>query len=338
MPRRLPLLADLAKSLIALPDRTSHALLLRDLDAWTRIEVLGMLSSAGIAGALVGGATLGQIADAAEVTDRELLAAVLALGVATGEVRQRGDRYEIRGRRLRAVTGRSVGLAGMVEECHLLSGPVYPRIADHLRGAPPADYMDGMGGVVARSSRLIEPFVGPIIRSIVTSVGPSTVLDVGCGSGAYLRHVHEAAPGARVVGIDADEGAVAEAKSVVADHVDIEVRHADVDDLDPSVEGPYDLVLLLNNLYYWPVDERPALLERLRALAPGGTVVVAIPVTGPGMHPVTAQLDVELRIMQGAYPAPRSDELDALLAASPFSTVERVEPVPKLGLAVAVCS
>lgn len=338
MPRRVSLLADVARGVVALPDRAAHALILRDLDAWIRIQALGTLARTGIAAALVDGRTLEEIAARCDVADLDLLAAVLRLGEAVGEVRRRGGRYEIRGRRLRAVAGRSDDLAGVVEEAVTYDARIYRALGEHLRGAPAADHLDGLGDVIARASRIAEPVLGATVRSVTTSVAPSTVLDIGCGTGTYLRHVLDVAPGARTLGIDLDEGAVDEARSLLAGRPGAEIRHVGLDELDPAVDGPFDLVFLLNNLYYWSSDEHGALLDRLRALAPDGTVVIATAVAGPSMAAVNAQLDVALRVTSGCHPLLTIDELDALTASGPFRTVDRFEPVPRLGFAVAICS
>ena len=127
----------MARGLVALPDRAAHALVLRDLDAWIRIQALGTLARTGIAAALVDGGTLDEIAARCDVADRELLAAVLRLGESVGEVRRArrtlrdprppasGDRRPVRRPRRRGRGGRH------------LRPRIYRALGDHLRGAPP---------------------------------------------------------------------------------------------------------------------------------------------------------------------------------------------------------
>jgi hypothetical protein len=62
--------------------------------------------------------------------------------------------------------------------------------------------------------------------------------------------------------------------------------------------GPWDVVLLLQNIYYFPTTERVDLLAELRRLAPHGVVVMAA-VTADSGDPFAVQLDLMLRSTSG---------------------------------------
>ena len=81
---RLSLLAAIGRHAASVPDRTAHALILRDIDHWLRLQFLGVVSRTGVASALRDPATVDAIAENARVTDLELLTAVLQVGVALG--------------------------------------------------------------------------------------------------------------------------------------------------------------------------------------------------------------------------------------------------------------
>lgn len=328
---RFRLLAAVARRAVAVPDRTAHALVLRDLDHYVRLQFLGVASQTGVAAALAdGAATQSSVAGRAGVVDGELLEALLELGVALGELRRRGDRYAIKGRRLRAVAGRSADLRGVVEEVVGYGNVLYEAMAHHVRDGSKDDYLTGFGPIIAEASRMAEPALAPVIRTIVASVRPSTILDVGCGSGIYLAHALEACPDATGVGIDIDPEVAERAGPQLpagrgrAHHGDLATFH----------EGPFDLVLLLNNIYYWPPVERPAALARLRALSPEGTAVVATAV--PNRQPFNRHLDLIARASHGCYRLPTRDELDRDLRTAGFTAVEVTEPVPGLGVVVAI--
>lgn len=339
---RPALLVGTARAALRLPDRAAHALVVRDMDAWLRIQFLGVASRTGIAAALAAGATLDDVAAATGTVDRDLLASFLAVGVSLGEVRRKGDRYRIDGRRLRAVAGdRSPDLRGLVEEAVAYDSPIYLGLGEHLRGAPKADYGSGLGDVIANASRLAEPLLAPLVRRVVRSKRPTTMLDVGCGTGVYTRHAAAAAgPGATVVGIDIDPDAVAtahaqaQAAATTATGSTATIRHADLFDLPPDLTGPFDLVLLLQNIYYWPPEQRPDVLRRLRQLAPGGTVVVASALAA-GL-PFNHHLDLVLRVTVGNWRLPTAEELERDLRSAGFGSVELLEPVPRAGLVAAV--
>lgn len=337
---RFRLLAAVGRSIVSAPDRTAHALVLRDLNSWLRLEFLGVASRVGIADALDRPRTLEQVADVAHITDVGLLEAFLQLGVALGEVRFGRDRYEIGGRRLRAVAGESVDLRGLVEEVVTYDSPIYTSVGEHLRGLPPRDYLDGVGDVIAQSSRIAEPVLAPAIRFVTSSVAPRRVLDVGCGSGVYLGHVLDVALDATAVGIDPDEQAISTARDVLAVPIAAgrcELHAIGVDELSrQSPHGRFDLVLLLNNIYYWPPDERADILSRLRALAPDGTVVVATATASA--QAFNRHLDLVLRVTKGSWRLPTAAELDGVLRSAGFANVELVEPVPRSGVLIAIAS
>ncbi len=330
MRERLALFAAIGRQVLSIPDRTAHALLVRELNVWLRLQFLGIAVRTGVAAALAAPATIGSIAQRARITDLDLLEAFLQLGVALREVRERDGRFEIAGRRLRAVAGRSVDLRGLVEEVVAYDSPIYLNLGDHLRGAGPRDYLDGVGDVIAQSSRIAEPLLAPAVRSVVTSVTPRRMLDVGCGSGLYLQHALEVAGDATALGIDLEADAIAAAARLLAGSVAAgrcELRTASLDDLAlGDSDGPFDLVLLLNNIYYWPPEQRPGVLARLRGLAPTGTVVLA---TATATNQVlNRHLDLVLRVTLGSWRLPTGTELVEDLRSAGFSSVEMAEPVP----------
>jgi 2-polyprenyl-3-methyl-5-hydroxy-6-metoxy-1,4-benzoquinol methylase len=168
---------------------------------------------------------------------------------------------------------------------HLLAGigGVLPRVADAYRtggGVPyeaygtafrhgqghinrpafthelPADWLAAMPDVVARLERGERP----------------RVADVGCGQGWSTIAIARAFPRAQVDGIDLDPGSIADAAHHAAEaglDTRVRFRQADATQLD----GPYDLVLLLEALHDMarPADVLAAVRE---ALAEGGALLV----------------------------------------------------------------
>jgi 2-polyprenyl-3-methyl-5-hydroxy-6-metoxy-1,4-benzoquinol methylase len=99
------------------------------------------------------------------------------------------------------------------------------------------------------------------------------VADVGCGAGWSTIAMARAFPDAEVVGFDADEASVADARENAAAHgvrVGFEVRDAET----LAERGPFDVVLVLEALHDMarPGD---ALRSFAQSLVPGGSVIVA---------------------------------------------------------------
>jgi SAM-dependent methyltransferase len=313
---------DLALSGFHLRHKRAHALLVRDFVSWLRVEFLGTAAATGVLAALAHGPrTVDDLAAALDVRDPGLLGSLLAVGESVGELKvDRAGRWRLAGVRARAL----VDLAALPEEAVAYGTDVYRSLGERLAGAPAGDYLATHGEVVARTSRVAEPIFGPLLADVVRTYQPSRVLDVGCGSGVNLRHVAEASDYATGVGIDLDAGVVDLARRNLATWgLDgrFAAHRADVRSLPDDLAGPWDLVLLMQNIYYFDGDGRTGLLRALRELAPAGTVVVATAVAGTG-DPAAAHLDLVLRSTVGNTPLPTVPELSADLAAAGFASVE----------------
>jgi ubiquinone/menaquinone biosynthesis C-methylase UbiE len=90
------------------------------------------------------------------------------------------------------------------------------------------------------------------------------VLDLGCGVGALLPHLHKAAPRALIVGLDRTEAMVALGPR------DFPLLVGDAAEL-PLADGSFDAVVMAFMLFHLP---RPTagLAEAWRVLRPGGSV------------------------------------------------------------------
>jgi 4-hydroxy-2,2'-bipyrrole-5-carbaldehyde O-methyltransferase len=276
-------------------------------------------------------ATANQLGDRLAIGDRALLDAFLRLGAVLGELRCRAGRWSLRGWRSKALAVPEADtMRAMVQEAIGYDAAVYAGLAAHLWGAPPCDYLNATGAVIARASRLVEPTLAPLLRSVVAERYPQRILDVGCGTGVYLVHAAAASgPQLSGLGVDLDAAVVDLARQRLADAGLAErfgVRHGDV----RTVELPaasFDLVLLLQNIYYFAEDERPGLLRRLHGLvAPGGALLLASLFAGRSL--AAAHYDLLFRATAGCGPLPRRQGLDRELHHAGFTTTRWVQLIP----------
>ena len=130
---------------------------------------------------------------------------------------------------------------------------------------------DGWSSLAAQWSELWAASAAPAHEALIAASGirsGSRVLDVGCGSGEFLRTL--AQHGAVATGVDPAPGMVALARTLapLAD-----VRIAEAEDL-PFADASFDVVTAVNALQFAD-DTVDALAEFARVLATGGFVAVA---------------------------------------------------------------
>jgi len=100
----------------------------------------------------------------------------------------------------------------------------------------------------------------------IEAAQPSSMLEVGCGTGEFAARVRSALPGTELVAVDQSERLV----DVTATR-GVTARQADVQDL-PFADDTFDVVAALWMLYHVP-DLQRGLAEIRRVLRPGGTLV-----------------------------------------------------------------
>ncbi|MGH9113634.1 MAG: class I SAM-dependent methyltransferase [Acidimicrobiales bacterium] len=338
MPLRVSAVAQTARHLLASRNRLARAALVRDVEPWLRVQFLGAAARCGVVGALREPGTGPEIARRAGLADVDLARALLELGVAVGELSQRGGRYRLRGRRVRAIaSGDADDLAGLVEELVAYAAPIYAHLDEHLAGAPAGPYASEAGAVIARASQLVEHVVGPFLAAVATERQPASVLDIGCGTGVNLRWLGQGAPKARLVGLEVDPGALLLATDNVerwglADRTELHL--VDLDQWPDTSAEPFDLVLLAQNVYYWPPEDRAAVLERVRKIVAGGTVVVVS--TTPGTLAFGRHLDLVLRVTSGNWRLPTGAELRDDAVAAGFESVRVSLLAPRTGIVALV--
>jgi len=193
---------------------------------------------------------------------------------------------------------------------HLLSFPLWPRLAETVTSGTPAHdrFADGDSEVWPKVTpyldQLAELNAGWLAANLAGPL-PATarVLDLGCGSGAYSRLLARASAGVQVTAIDS------------AEVVEMAIRRASEAGLDGQIEGragdmrtvawgeSFDLILLSNVLHGFGETDAVALLRRAAsALAPGGRIAIFEVVVDPERpldNPVAAFFSLQMLMMHG---------------------------------------
>jgi 2-polyprenyl-3-methyl-5-hydroxy-6-metoxy-1,4-benzoquinol methylase len=112
----------------------------------------------------------------------------------------------------------------------------------------------------------------PDLHTALTSA-KVRIADVGCGAGWSTLAVAQAFPQAEIIGFDADPSSVYDAERNAA-ACGVAARFETRDAAAMADQGPFDLVLVLEALHDMSRPDE-ALLAIRKALAPGGSVIVA---------------------------------------------------------------
>lgn len=110
--------------------------------------------------------------------------------------------------------------------------------------------------------------IWPQEEALVRRYKPSTVLDVGCGTGEISSRIAAMYPHAQVTGVDLLEEHLELARRRYANHSNLSFRQADAFAL-PFADGAFDLVVCRHMLQAVPTPER-VIAELVRVCRPGG--------------------------------------------------------------------
>ncbi|HJR39003.1 MAG TPA: class I SAM-dependent methyltransferase [Nocardioidaceae bacterium] len=297
----------------------------RDGQAAMRIALVGAALELGVLDALSGRtATTRELVDAlaandVPMSDVDLFDAYLQVLAAAGLVDLGGSRWRLT-RKSRSIMEDDVARASYEAFSGYHVG-LYRDLGAQLAGGPARRDITERGEVIARLSKVFEPFVAETLTELAAGQSPAHVLDIGCGAGRQLVTLLRAAPLATGTGIDTDPGAAALAEEALereglSDRARILVGDArEMLASGERIGTPVDLALLANAIYYVPVEERVGFLREIAGvLAPGGLLVTVSTVIGPALF--SRHFDLLLRAQAGQMELPVVEQLTDQLRAA----------------------
>lgn len=297
-----------------------------------RASWLVAAARAGLLARLAAGArSFDQLASelAPDPVTHEALRAWLRVGEKLGEIASTPGGWRLRGTLARRFADpENDALLAISDEIvdlhHMLLLDTLPR----LRRGDLFALSDQDGTVIARSSRLIEPVIFEVIDALVPAQGAVRLLEIGCGSGTYIRYAAERNARLEALGLEL-QPEVAQAARTNLQAWGVGARaHVEAGDVrERAPEPTFDVVTLHNNIYYFPVDERVALFEHLRGfLRPGGRLVVT---TGCADGSVGMQLlDLWSAATRGCGRLPAPAELEEQMQRAGFEAVRSWSLIP----------
>lgn len=267
-----------------------------------------------------------------EVKNPDILDALLKVGISIKELNCNMDRYGIRGKRSLAMVGaHGDTLSAIIQANVTYYNNSYRHAAARMKGAALGDDLKWAGDIVARFSKLSDPVINTFLSDIVPTVPGLRVLDIGCGSGLLLKSISQINPNMSGLGIDVDEAAARQAMQNMKKwelQERFEIIKGDIRDLPENLPH-FDLITLVNVVYYFPLEQRPELFKTLRSrLEPSGSLVIIMNMQGKDSDFGAANLNMANASIQGVTLLPDPVRLREQLKESGFSTVRVSDLMP----------
>jgi SAM-dependent methyltransferase len=306
------------------------AKLLKTSNEFYRASFISAALSKGVYDKFVDGkASFEHLCEKLAVSNRDGLRAWLELGVSLGELKRTGNEYQIQGKISRALLDPDndayKALLQEIVDYHYVYVVETPT---RLRKQEWFPFDETPAELVARSSRVSEPFIFEAVDAAIPRQGDFQLLEVGCGSGIYIQRACIRNPDLRAVGLELQQKVADVARrNIQAWGLEnrAAIEHSDVRNYSTSQR--FDLVTLHQNIYYFPVQERENLFRHLKEyLKSGGQVLITSACRGGG--PGLQGLNIWVSTTEGYSPLPDPDQLCQQLITAEFVEVKTKRLVP----------
>ncbi len=271
-----------------------------------------------------------QLADVYCTNDkaREALEAWLGLGTRLGYLRLDAKGYALKGLAKRLALPQNDAALALLQEVAGLHAKLISQTVRKLRKGELWNLDDQDGEIVARSSRIMEAFQAEAIEQFFLASGMASLLEIGCGSGIYIKYAANRNPSLTAVGLELQPNVAEVARRNISDWGLEERVKIELGDIRLRVPGDrFNIVTLYNNIYYFPVESRVSLLQHIRQFIQPGGFLLLITCCQAG------SLGVEVLNLWGAATLtggrlPGKHELIGQLRDAGFPDVQTVRLIP----------
>lgn len=295
---------------------------------------LTWLAAAGESGLLsrlaTGPATFDSLAEGCRPANqgREALETWLQLGVRLRLLSRGTGGYELRGMAKALARPENDSTLAMVQEVAGLHHKLIAETPARVRSGQLFTLADQDGELIARSSRILEPFQVEAIQDFFPKSGNVRLLEIGCGSGVYLRYAAQRNASLTGVGLELQPAVAEMARGNLRDWgLEGRMKVEDGDFRARPAGELFDIATLYNNIYYFPVAERVSLLGRIASfLKPGGFLLLTTCCQGGSLG--AEALNLWGSATSGAGRLPAEDELVGQLRQAGFGAVKTKSLLP----------
>ena len=219
-------------------------------------------------------------------------------------------------------------MLALLQEVAGLHYNLISKTAGKLRNGELFSLDDQDGEIIARSSRIFEAFQTEAIDRFFPTSGAASLLEIGCGTGVYIRHAARRNPALKALGLELQPNVADVARRNIAEWgLQERVRIETGDILTRVPDEHFDIATLYNNIYYFPVEARVSLLRHIKQFIKAGGFLLLVTCCQGG------SLGVEVLNLWGAATLtagrlPGKDELINQLHEAGFQRVQTLRLIP----------
>jgi 2-polyprenyl-3-methyl-5-hydroxy-6-metoxy-1,4-benzoquinol methylase len=259
---------------------------------------------------------------------REALEAWLQMGLRLRLLSLGPSGYALHGQAQALAQPKNDAALAMVQEVAGLHHKLIAGTLPKLRDGALFGLADQDGELIARSSRILEAFQAEAIQRTFPAHGVLRLLEIGCGSGVYLRHAAARNPSLTALAMELQPAVAEVARTNLRNWgLDGRVKVEEGDIRDKIPEELFDIATLYNNIYYFPVQERVALLEHIATfLKPGGFLLLITCCQGGSAG--SEALNLWGAATEGCGRLPSVEELVSQLRQARYAKVKTMNLIP----------
>lgn len=270
--------------------------------------------------------TIEELASGLKISNLQLLSSILDLGCSLNEISTKSKKYVLKGAMSKALAD-NIPVAELVKETVHYHADIAQRLGYYIINNEKGSYLKKFGGVIAESSRILEPLIKGFIYHSLNSKAQLKILEIGCGAGEYLKYYIDINKKNSGIAIDIDVSAVEIAqKKIKAFDVDrrFTVKHINIFDFAETENLKFDVVTAFSNMHYFNEEEKGKLFNTVyKLLGTNGRFLLA---TGFKHSNISSSYyNLIFSATDGLYPLPGIDDITERLKNSGFVRIKVVD-------------
>ena len=187
--------------------------IIKDCQSFIRFHFFHSALDSGLLNALETPQSINDLIHKLKVKRVDLLHAILDVGLSAGELSFTNGKYKLKGKISKSlITEKGDALGAVIQANATYYNSAYRELKDRMQGGDLSDNLENIGNLVARVSKLQEPLIKNFIRDTVKNKNPMNLLEIGCGSGMFMKTAYKTNENTVGLGLDMDTAVVNQAK------------------------------------------------------------------------------------------------------------------------------